>query len=363
MTGTYSVGTVVKAVTSANGAPLLVKNTGAAAVVIGSDQGLLQSWTLGAGSSMQWAPDKALYARTQSTVAGTASTLDVLDNGGGQIFDAGAIAGQILGQGLAGDIANAILSAGVQIIDQPAVLDYQPYLAGHGPGGIRWFGGGSGTYYDTSRYQSLMFQALSDAGLPLAPTGTGWRLYLSWAVGTSTFTQVIRTHDVGGYNLLRFPVLGSSVAVGYSNDTTVARGTQMQLTASTRPVSKIDYNPDYQQTANFGWLLTYGPRVSEGHIARSNVPVSTGSTVLYIPQRAGRVLLRTEVTAGGSTGQLFHVLAVGHPGSYDTAIHAFGVDGGKLFNQSEFILPESPCNIFCATTGGATNQSFSLTWL
>jgi hypothetical protein len=72
---------------------------------------------LSAGSSVLWDADRGLYA---ATAAGTTSTLVVSPNQGAG-FDAGAVAAQLIDQGLAGDIADAISIAGAPPIDAPGM--------------------------------------------------------------------------------------------------------------------------------------------------------------------------------------------------------------------------------------------------
>ena len=73
---------------------------------------------LSAGSSIPWDAGRALYA---CAATGQSATL-LTSNNTGVPFDAGAIAGQLLAQGLATDIATAVYLQGVPLVDNPTIL-------------------------------------------------------------------------------------------------------------------------------------------------------------------------------------------------------------------------------------------------
>ena len=82
--------------------------------------------------------------------AGNTATINVSDNAG-ELANPAAVAGQILTQGLAGQIASAITLSGVPIIDTPALIyNNQQVVASNA------FPAGTGTI-DVSRYQTVVF--------------------------------------------------------------------------------------------------------------------------------------------------------------------------------------------------------------
>lgn len=92
-------------------------------------------------STIQWGEDQALYVASP-----TEGTTIVITQNAGQVFDASAIAGQILSQGLGANIAQQISLAGVPQIDAAESIVFQTFLTAGagGAGGSTGGGGGSG---------------------------------------------------------------------------------------------------------------------------------------------------------------------------------------------------------------------------
>jgi len=124
MARTLAVTSTAKAVfpNSANSEPVpqTIYNTGTVIVYLDEDQAVqpYSGVPLRPGSTIQWDADRCAYAVTDP---GNIGALTVLDNQG-YLFDAGAIATQILGQGLAADIATHIAISGAPPIDINALL-------------------------------------------------------------------------------------------------------------------------------------------------------------------------------------------------------------------------------------------------
>lgn len=95
---------------------ILVENIGTTVVYLGDTNGILPAngWPLKAGSTISWPGNQALFA--VSNVGETA--LIVAMPTSATVFDASALAGQILAQGLAQDIATAISVSGAPSIDK-----------------------------------------------------------------------------------------------------------------------------------------------------------------------------------------------------------------------------------------------------
>ena len=117
--------------------PVKVLASGSVQTVYNSDvvnQVFLSDWPtplggfpLNPGSTLQWDSGKDLYL---SVVAGVAVTVYVLPNGG-QLTDASAIAGAIIAQGLAQDIADKIAIEGAPSIDVPMYTQISSNMAGN----------------------------------------------------------------------------------------------------------------------------------------------------------------------------------------------------------------------------------------
>jgi hypothetical protein len=168
---------------------LTIYNTGQATVYLDAEnqpQDTTGGAPLTAGSTLPWDKDLALYA-----FCPTSTTLVLSENS--QIpFDAGAIAAQIIGQGLPGDIAAAINVVGIPPIDRYTVLDTSPALSGNGY---------ASAPINSSGYQSIQMvwqnggsrivpgrvslQWYADAGLTLA----NFLGFDEFIVGTGSITQ------------------------------------------------------------------------------------------------------------------------------------------------------------------------------
>lgn len=149
-TRNVSVTTAAKLVPGSNpggyGDDVTVLNTGSATAYLndGSPDSTTDGQPLSAGSSLIWTKGQPLWV-----IAPAATTLVVSENTG-PIFDAGAIAAQILAQGLASQIATAINVVGVPAIESATILEqFSSVTALNANPGI------GGIPIDCSRYQSL----------------------------------------------------------------------------------------------------------------------------------------------------------------------------------------------------------------
>lgn len=169
--------------------PVTIYNTGQATVYLDAEnqpQDTTGGSPLTAGSTLPWDKDLPLYAYCP-----TSTTLILSENG--QIpFDAGAIAAQIITQGLATQIANAINVVGIPPIDRYTILDTSPALSGNGY---------ASAPINSSGYQSIQMvwqnggsrivpgrvslQWYADAGLTLA----NFLGFDEFIVGTGSITQ------------------------------------------------------------------------------------------------------------------------------------------------------------------------------
>jgi hypothetical protein len=98
----------------------IIFNDGANTIWLGNDTTLSISngFPLGPGSNKSWNADQPCYA---ICATGLTSSLRITDNDGA-LFDTANIAGQIISQGLADDIATALRIEGVPPIDNAQVL-------------------------------------------------------------------------------------------------------------------------------------------------------------------------------------------------------------------------------------------------
>ncbi|HEY6018769.1 MAG TPA: hypothetical protein VIY48_02435 [Candidatus Paceibacterota bacterium] len=182
---------------------LTIYNTSATDILYLNEHPDYNGFALGAGSTMTWDAKRALYMYAPS---GKTIVASVIDNGG-SIFPAGAIASQILQQGLATQIANAITLNGVPSIDPFTAL-----LAISNP-----FIGGSGDYLSAwiscANYQSLVVNIKDVHAVARAtPLPRQWAIY--WydknpatggiLIGYDAFQSVDNNNTAGGRNEVTF---------------------------------------------------------------------------------------------------------------------------------------------------------------
>lgn len=187
----------------------VVKNVGTDMVYL-SSQSIATSYEgheLGAGSSIIWDAEQALWAYCPST-----TSISVIENSG-NLFDAQAIANEIVTGGLAQEIAQQISITGAPPINSQVMLysgraELAPPL-------------------DTTGFNTLYIYATNRNG-PSGPTTIGSIIYASWPLANpqfGTLPQQIAYLYGGGSSpasgntaILTIPVLGPSFTLGYYND-------------------------------------------------------------------------------------------------------------------------------------------------
>lgn len=221
---------------------LTVYNTSATDVLYVNEHPDLNGFALGAGSTMTWDAKRALYlyAPTGKTIIAA-----ILDNAG-TIFPAGAIASQILQQGLATQIANAITLNGVPPIDP-----YTTILSASVP-----FVGGGGDYFsafiDCHTYQSLIISVKDTrASSAATPTPRTWTVYWydkdpalggALIIGYESFESCDNNNVAGGANEMIFtcPTRGHHMAV-LGSDSGLTSTASLRVVGSYKSVEKPSY--------------------------------------------------------------------------------------------------------------------------
>ena len=164
-----------------------IVNQGPGVAYLASDGVPVAPWSnahpLQAKSTIVWDKDAGLYIGADDP-----TTVITVTENAGQVFDASAIAGQILSQGLALDIAQQIALNGVPLIDAADSLFYGTVVtAGSGGGGGGTTGGGGGGGTGGSGGGS------GSGGTPTAfvPGASGF------GVGNGQFNAWLPSHDLG----------------------------------------------------------------------------------------------------------------------------------------------------------------------
>lgn len=266
-----------------------IYNVGQTTVYLNTDSqptGPTDGAPLSAGSVVPWDSGQSLYA-----VCPTVGQIFVSDNSGVP-FDAGAVAAQILDQGLAQDIANAISITGAPPIDNFTQIDNSGIINGNGY---------ASPPIDARGYQSIAMAwnngfptrivpgRVSLAWYSQAGLGASNLLgYDEWVVGTGTtssfftpvrgpFFQIVidnATTDVGGGVLQTFGSYKSAASTLYKGQ---------GLGSST---GNIDGSTDLgMQTwsgnipASTTWLWQPGIVAGENHLT---IRYTTSGTVTYL---------------------------------------------------------------------------------
>lgn len=337
------------------GDDVTITNTGTATAYLDSDQpdSTTSGQPLSAGSSLTWAKDQPLW-----TVAPVATTLVVSENTGA-IFDAGAIASQILAQGLAAQIAAAINVVGVPAIESATVLMnfsvVTPAFANPGFGGI----------VDCSRYQSLRayFSETYAIGviLPPRPITVTW-----YADAAGTIPIGFDAFNVPtGTNAGLVPVASALVAVP-------CRGPFFELSAqaiggdstagvvvvgSYRPVQDLKWSKLTDGfTGSSGVVVNTATGASGGTFSMSaNFPVGTSTDYPILSGGDAAVSL----TIGATTGNCSFEIRDTYSGRYVWRRLTLTSANSQSF-VDKFVLPNSPVSAAVVIAGGVTNVNFSI---
>lgn len=186
--------------------PVSVINTGSVTVYLDDEPqtDVSRGRPLGPGSTVVWEANTPLWLIAESA----AGEVRISDSSGA-MFDAGAIASQILGQGLAGEIASAISLSGVPVIDAPAELHTGTQTPATGVSGV------SSPIIDVARYQSVMLTTLEmNSGTP--------------PVGVRLFT-VQWFADAAGAQVLALETFAAPISAGLVEAHLPVRGAFMRI--------------------------------------------------------------------------------------------------------------------------------------
>lgn len=317
-----------------------VFNIGSATAYLDSDQPdtTTSGQPLSAGSSCVWQKGKPLWV-----IAPSSTTLTVSENAG-NVFDAGAIAGQILSQGLATQIASAINVAGVPVIDVPAVL--QPFglftLPTNNAFTIL-------PVTDVSKYQSLDFsmQITSPGG-----TNALRQFTVRWYADASGLRiindETFWLPDVTAYNgsvNANLSAKGPFVAILANNTGTVfsatAQLTVFSIVASLRPVVKDMWR-----------FAANGPNTvdeyNDGNLYTANVaPLGASTAVTAYPKTLAGLAYHSFFTFGATTGVMTANLRVADNNKV-TVIESLYLPNPTAVNasiQRQIILPRCPIEV------------------
>lgn len=308
-------------------------------------------YPLSAGSSVLWDADRGLYA---ATAAGTTSTLVVSPNQGPG-FDAGAIASQLIDQGLAGDIADAISVAGAPPIDAPGMPHNSTQSVATGVAPV------TTGIIDVSRFNFLEVWVL-ESGVT-TPNTTTRSVTLTWySDAAATIIIHSQVYYYGAYNGnigIKVPAPGArALKLSWSAAATVQTvSLQSWVFGSMRmATTPSSYNGDSNAVIWAGtpadglggsgeFIYAQGGAIAP--VANSMYPQSyEGHAKLYVQASV--------VAAGGSFTVL--LMDVVHGNAFAAVI--LGVSAAFQSQIVDVIIPRRPIKITATIAGGnVTNPS------
>lgn len=340
------------------GDDVTILNTGTATAYIDSDQqdSTTSGQPLSAGSSLTWTKGQPLW-----TVAPTPTTLVVSDNSG-PIFDAGAIAAQILAQGLAAQIASAINVVGVPAIESATVLLNYSQVTTAGQSTIPL-----GAPLDVSRYQSLRIYCsdtyiIGGAYPPPRPYEITWYADAlgTIPVGADAFNTPTGTNGIvpaasavisvpcrGPY----FSIAGPSITVGPSTVGIVVIG-------SYRPAQDLKWSKLADGFSGSSGVVLLSPSATGDQggtfSISANLPVGTSTDYPILP--GGDCL--SMLAIGVSTGNVNYEIRDTYSNRfvYRRVIPA----GAAQSFVDRIVLPNSPISVGVTVAGSTTNVNWTL---
>lgn len=331
-----------------------ITNTGAATAYLDTEQQATPTTgvPLSAGSTVIWQAGRPLWV-----TAPAATSLTITENSGA-IFDAGAVASQILSQGLAGDIAQQINGLGVPSVDAPiTLLDIAGGLDG---GTVQCPQPGLGSI-DCSTFASLQWtwqeQDQATNGTPWGTCLIGFHWYAPDGV-----TCVGRDHiRVMGDN-------GFSAEMTESYGRVQVRGPRLVITVQTFPLLNATFT--FQVTASLRNVTRNSTWLGHGFVYTGNVNrhgtgldryfsvetppnmAQNGYIATWIPVRSGRCSVFYSYNAtvpGFGLDFVLHdsdAVAIG-------GVRAAGAGANSYTMLQQVMMPDRPVQLFMRNKGTA----------
>lgn len=265
--------------------PLAVRNTGTSTAYLADSTGagVAGGVPLAPGSTIVWDARRPLYA-----VGAVGGTLLVYDNGGA-LFDAAAVASQIIEQGLAGAVAASILATGVAVVD--TLVPYVPLAVQPLPANTSVdFPTAAGTTLNTTKIQSLI---VSLSGIALNQGNSSYvQVQVDWYADAGA-TQGIATDFAYGWQFAgtySFRAKSAFARVRVFSANSGSTTGRVSVLGSQRPVEQTTVRQPSIE-APLGWAgsvtanaITWADAVS-GYASPKrliNAPVRAGRALCYI---------------------------------------------------------------------------------
>lgn len=314
---------------------ITIKNTGTETVYLSPSPipSLGVGLALGVGSSIIWDAKNPLYAYA------TAGILTIVENSG-NLFDAQAIAVEILAGGLAQDIANSISITGA-----PTIVRYDNIASGSITSG------------------SAMVV------IPLQPTYSAIRLTLQAGSTISRTSFMAMNVSMGSSAMDLYAVSDVNLESIYTFQVT---GTDLYLAPAWVGAGSLRYwvegivTPTPPQSPimlfNGDNTLSGAATISDLRIQPNNgvtfklTGIASASGRIWIPINSGRTHVSFKVTGGSAGASLQFNVPLG--GAYNT-VDIINTTGGNNI-QKDIVLPAIPLDIYYSFGTGATTAEISI---
>ena len=348
-------GTTVPIYPSGRQDAVTLYNTGDAVAFVDSQPQAAQGYPLSPGSTLSWDAKRPLYA---ACAKGAPTSLLVTDNGGA-VFDASAIAGQILSQGLAQSIASSILATGVQTVNNPVrVVDKSFTSPGPSTAGTQhvisatYEGWGIGTPdpfaepLDTSRVGSLII-SISNSLPPSTMARPEYQVQIFWT--DAFYDNTIYTLEAGG--AIQVPVVYAGIEII----------SVTEYTCQATTVTNVEVYTCQQQ-------ITQARRVSidsrgslwNGYIgvglkATLEKPCASGTLLAVIPSMGGEC----DITFNCATVASLFVQQRSGTGVAVSNSMELKVTAANGFANARMILPFEPLYLFLSHGAGTPINAYT----
>ena len=335
---------------------LNIKNAGPNTVYLDSQNGVATGYPLSIGSSIVWDAGKPLYL---SCAPAELATVYITDNAG-SLFDASAVASQILTQGLAAQVATQILATGVQVVD--SVTTYLEPRAFALP-----LAGTQVTLInttDTSKIQTLLIHAtVTDAvdfTKAVRVTVSWYRLVGAAFIQTDEDVFTVHTTAIATYAI---PAKGPFVVVKVASIAAAAQLVNWYGVSGSQRIVKGITISEPQWNGFLGWTgSTSANRASK----TISIIAASAGTRYPLPLRAGKVTVSVRMVA--TTAPFRFVLGAMNDAGPGEGLFGKPLDipvaAGASYLADAYNLPNEPCAIITDFIGTPVpiNAYITITW-
>lgn len=339
MTSTIGVDNVVPVYPSGNQAALMLKNVGTVTLYLGSTAAVnATGYPLGVGSSIIWDAGRPLYAYA-------VNGLLLVSENTGALFDAQAVASEIIAAGLAQDIADKIAIGGAPPINKYTLLaTYSDTLPVYPTAFSQ--------YFSDLNYNTLTIAISETIASGLTPFTLG-----QVSIIPGTYGGVPLEYKTTGNTVIQIPLSGGAAQVDYFGIN--QPGTRfLRIYGSyetlARPIVKHD--AFIGSPVGTSSIVIQSPQQFAMEILGQN----TTARRLQIPSRPGRVQMTIDIPGSSVAGNTWRIQnAISPPTIYQWV--ATNVSA-SLFT-TELIFGDQPIIFYSQLASGNTGYTVNFNYL